>query len=273
MSLFNFNQEEMLSFFAVFVRYSVLLAVLPFVGDRVVPVPVRLLLSLALSVALFPALVSAGAVRPGESFVWAHTAAGIAGTVALEAAFALLMGYAARLAFDAVNFGSNLVGVSMGFATASTYDPHQESQTQIVAEFQMALAMLIFLAIDGHHLVLRAALESFQVVGIGAFSSVMSAGVSQALGERLIAMTGEVIRIGILLAAPVGIALFSVNVVFGVMSKAMPQMNVLVLSLAVSALVGFAVMLISVPEFQGATEAVLERTSEWMFGLMQAVGR
>ena len=58
----------------------------------------------------------------------------------------LVLGYTARLLFDAISLGSNLAGNFMGFAAASTYDPHQESQTQVVAEIQLAIATLMFLA-------------------------------------------------------------------------------------------------------------------------------
>ena len=79
----------------------------------------------------------------------------------------LVLGFTARLVFDTINFGSNLIGYFMGFATASIYDASQETQTQVVAEIHMAIAMLIFLAMDGHHLMLKASLNSYQVVGLG----------------------------------------------------------------------------------------------------------
>jgi flagellar biosynthesis protein FliR len=266
-SLFAFSQEEMLSFFAVLVRYSVLVSVLPFVGDRLVPVPVKVLLALVLSVALFPSLVSRGYVRPGDSLAWGASASGIAGVMASETLFALMLGYTARLAFDAVSFGGNLVGNFMGYAMASSYDPHQESQSQVVAEIHMAIAMLLFLTLDGHHLMLRASLDSYSVLGVGKLGGVImgsSPQFGQAFSQRLIELGGQVIRFGVLLAAPVAISLFAVNVAFGVMAKAMPQVNVLVLSFAVSAFVGLIVMLIGLPELQGATAGVLGKMGEWM---------
>ena len=74
----------------------------------------------------------------------------------------------------------------MGFSTASTYDPHQESQTQVVAQIQMAIAMLLFLALDGHHLMLRASLESYRIVGVGGL-----AGFVQYRNERRVQRSGS----------------------------------------------------------------------------------
>jgi flagellar biosynthetic protein FliR len=269
MNVFDFTQltqEELLTFFAVLVRYSVLIAVMPFVGDRMVPMQVKILLALVVTVALYPALVVQGGIRPGDAAVWGATTSGIAGTIACEVLCGLLLGFTAKLLFEAVSFGANLVGNFMGFAAASTYDPHQESQSQVVAQIQVAIAMLIFLALDGHHLMLRASLDSYRLVGLG------KASLGAVASQRLVAFTGQVIRFGVQLAAPVAVSMFAVNVAFGVIAKAMPQLNILVLSFAITALVGFAVMLISVPEFQGVVGAVLGRMGDWMEAMAAAMG-
>ncbi|MGZ6370627.1 MAG: flagellar biosynthetic protein FliR [Bdellovibrionota bacterium] len=269
MSLFNFDLEEMLTFFAVLVRYSVLMSVLPFVGDRFVPVPVKVLLSLVISIALFPALIKTGQIHPGDAIIWGRTTSGIAGTIALEVLTALALGFTARFAFDGIHFGANLVGNFMGFAAASTYDPHQESQTQVVAEIQMAIAMLIFLAMDGHHLMLRASLDSYRIVGLG------KAGFNAAFSQRLVDLSSQVIRFGIQIAAPVALSIFAVNIAFGIMSKAMPQINVFVLSFAITSLVGLFVLFLGLPEFQGAAAGILGRVGEYMesVSLAMASGR
>jgi flagellar biosynthetic protein FliR len=274
-SLFNFNQAEMLSFFAVLVRFSVLFAVLPIFGDKVIPTPVKVLLSLSVTIALFPMLVARGNVNPADAMVWGSTASGIIGTIALEVLCALILGYTARLAFEAIQFGGNLVGTFMGFSTAAQYDPHQESQTQVVAQIQMAIATLLFLALDGHHLMLRASLSSYQIIGVGGLAGfVKGLGTAQAaFSQRIIVMSGEVIKFGMQLAAPVAVCMFAVNVAFGVMAKAMPQLNILVLSFAVTALIGLAVMLLTVPEFQGAATNVFSLMDDWMTGILQALAK
>ncbi len=267
MSLFNFSEPELLCFFAVLVRYGTLIAVLPITGDRFVPAPAKVLLALAISMAMFPALMSSGQVRAVDAVRWGSTAGSLLGTVALEALFGLTLGFVARMAFDTISFGANLAGTFMGFAMATHFDPHQESQSQVVAEIQMALATLAFLAMDGHHLMLRASLDSYRIVGVGA------AGMNAAVASKLTELTGHVIAFGIQLAAPVAVALFAVNVVFGVMAKAMPNMNVLVISFAVTALVGLMVMLIGIPEFQGAASEVMGRVGEWMESVARAMAQ
>jgi len=265
MSLFNFSEPEILTFFAVLVRFATIIAVLPVFGDRFVPGPAKVLFALAVTIALFPALLATGEVKPVEALAWARSAGGIAGTIALEAFFGLALGYTARLIFDVINFGGNLAGQFMGFGVANTFDPHTESQTQVVAEIQMAIAMLLFLAIDGHHLMLQAALSSYGIVGLG------KAGVTAATSARFVEMTGDVLRFGLQITAPVALALFTVNIAFGVVAKALPQLNVLVLSFAVTSFVGLVVLLIALPEFTGAVTNLFERVGDWLNATARAM--
>lgn len=267
MSLFNFNAEELLTFFAVLVRYGILLSLIPITGDRLVPAPIKILLALSCGIALYPMLVKSGQVMPGMAAVWGATPAGLVATVTLEAVTAMLLGFVARLGFDIVQFGGNAVGTFMGFASASLYDPHQESQSQVVAELQMVVAMLVFLAIDGHHLIIEAALGSYRLVGLGA------AQFSGAVSERLMSLTAGVLKYGVQLSAPVAVSLFAVNVAFGVMAKAMPQINILVLSFSITALVGLVVLFLSLPQFQGAAAGILSRSGDWMSGMAALLGK
>lgn len=257
MGIFNFSPEEVLTFVAVLIRFSTLVAVLPFTGDRMIPAPIKVLLSLAITLALFPALVRTGAVRPGDAYQWGATTSSIVMTVGAEALFGLVLGFVGRLVFDAILLAGNLTGTFMGFAAASQFDPHTEAQTQTVAEIQMALAMLLFLALDGHHLMLHSVLGSYSIVGLG------QAGVTGLLSQQLIEVTGNVIKFGLQLTAPVAISIFAINVFFGVFSKAMPQVNILILSFAITSFVGLVVMMVSMGEFGSVATELFARMGDW----------
>ncbi len=267
MSLFNFGESELLTFFMVLTRFSVLLSVLPLVGDRHIPAPIKVLFALMISIVLFPILVTSKQINVHDAQIWGNSVAGIVGTVSLEVMLALLLGYTARLLFQGISFGANLVGNFMGFASATLYDPHQETQTEVIAQIQDSIAMLLFLALDGHHLMLRASLDSYRIVGIG------KADFSITVMDRLIQMTSQVLGFGLQIAAPVAVSLFSVNVVFGLISKAMPQLNVLVLSMAVTALVGLTVLFLSLPGFQSMVESIFSKTYDWLTAVLWAVAK
>lgn len=263
--LFQYSPEEFFTFFAVLIRVSVMLAVLPIFGDKVIPAPVKVLLSLAVTFVIFPGLVKQGFIRPGDAAIWAATTWGIVLTIGQEVLVGLTLGYTAKLVFDAIQIGSNLISNMMGFAMASVYDPHHETQTTVVAEIQVAIAMLAFLALDGHHLLLHGALDSYRFCGIG------EAGLNSVVQARLIELTGTVLKFGIQLGAPITLVMFAVNVAFGVFSKTMPQMNVLVISLGISAFAGIVVLMLTTGEFQTVASNVMGRTEDWMQGMLIAM--
>lgn len=235
--------NEALTFFAVLVRYGVLFAIVPILGDRMIPMPIKILSTVGITAALYPALVSSHTINPELAALWSSTSSKLIYTIGLESIFGLALGFCSKLVFDGVQFGANLVGNFMGFAAASQFDPHQESQSEVVAQLQMTIAMLLFLVMDGHHLFLHAAMDSYKIVGIGQLN------LGSLFAQQLIQMTGDTFILGLQLAAPIAISLFLVNVVYGIMAKNMPQMNILVLSFSVSALVGLLIMMLSLPEY------------------------
>jgi len=267
MSLSEWTQNEFLTFFVVLVRTSILFSILPLFGDRVIPAPVKILLSLAVTVMLYPILVSTGRINPADANIWASTASGLIGVIAIETIFALAVGFSARIVFEAIQIGGDIAGNFMGFAAASQYDPHAESQTQVISKLNSTLGMLIFLAIDGHHIMLRAALDSFAVVGLG------QANFGAAFGERLMGVTSQVVKLGLQFAAPMAVAFFGVNLVYGIISKAMPQLNILVLSFSVSAAVGLVLLVLCLPEFQSLTTTLFEDMGNEMGRMMQSMAK
>jgi flagellar biosynthetic protein FliR len=253
------NQNEILSFFMVLIRISVLVMVLPFFGDRSIPGPVKVLLSLALSVMVYPILISKGYILVTDVERWGRSPSTLIGAVFTEVFVGILLGFVARLFFMAIDFSGNLIGTFMGYGNASMFDPHQESHTQVVSQFHNALAMLLFLALNGHHMFLKAFVSSYKIVGV-AKANITSTG----LPEYLIHLSAEVIMIALQLAAPMAIVFFMINIFFGVMAKAVPQLNVLILSMGVSALVGMLVMVIQLPEFQSVTSDLFEKMNSEM---------
>jgi flagellar biosynthetic protein FliR len=253
---FSFNQLDALSFFGVLTRTSILVSVLPFYGDRTIPGPIKILLALALSMLLFPVLVAQGRIVPEDAINWASTTYGLASTVLSEVAVGLVLGFTGKIIFDSIQMGSELMGNFMGFAMATQYDPHAETQTEVVSKFHMALAMLLFLVVDGHHMLLQAALESYRFIGLG------EATLLGGLQGDLLSLSSQALRIALQLAAPMALSLFAVNVVYGVLSKAAPQMNILVLSLGISVMIGLFVMLVSLPGFFDLTRGMFVRMSE-----------
>lgn len=263
---FQFNYNEICTFFAVLVRFSVLVSIVPWLGERSIPTLVKIFLSVAITVCLFPVLVNQNIIQPEKAERWSNSIPLLAQVIGLEALFALVLGFSAKIVFQAIQFGGNLAGNFMGFGMATYFDPFSETQSQVVAEIHMAFAMLLFLGLDAHHLLLRAMLGTYSWVGLGEVQ--MGAGFS----EFFIQLTKQVLYFGLVAAAPVAVCIFLVNLVFGVLAKAMPQLNALVLSFSVTALVGIAVLYLSLPEFTEFSKFLFTKMPETMVALSKKLG-
>ena len=134
-----------------------------------------------------------------------------------------------------------MAGIEMGFGLDALVDPQTHGHITVVAQWQQLLAILVFLALDVHHLLLRALLESFRTAPPGAVA-VSAVGLHGA-----IVLSGELFAIGARIAAPVLIALLLTNGALGVLARTIPQLNVFVVGFPVNVGVGLVVMGASLP--------------------------
>ena len=262
---FPVQMEEILTFFAVLVRFSILMALVPFMGDRIIPTTVKVLFSLAVTIAMYPSMVRMGLVKPAEAIIWGRTTASIVTMITLEAMVGMVFGFIARLAFDTIQFSGSLINSFIGLSSATMFDPHHENQSMVLTEIQMAFAMLLFLSMDGHHLMISAAFESYGVLGMGRLNF------TPAMMHQLIQQTADVIRIGVQISGPISVAIFAVQVAMGVMAKAMPQVNILVLSFSVTIFVGLSVLYFTFSHWVGVSNGLYIKMEDGLQSIMIAM--
>jgi flagellar biosynthesis protein FliR len=156
--------------------------------------------------------------------------------VIAEVLVGMLMALTARLIFTAVEFGASVVGFQMGFASANVYDPQSERQVELISQFQNVFAILIFLAIDGHHIFLRAVVHSYQLLPPGQFD---------VTGEAipfLMKLASHMFIIGVQFSAPVLAVLLFSGLILGILARVFPQLNVFLLSFPLNIGIGFIVI-------------------------------
>jgi flagellar biosynthetic protein FliR len=246
----TWSPQELLSFFMVLIRVSTLLFLLPIFGDKVVPGNVKILLSLTVSAVLFPVLRSSGMIQISDADRWSATTGNLILTLCTEMMMGLAVGYASQLVFHSIQIAGDFMAQLMGFSMASMYDPHTESQTVVLGQLISALAMLTFLSLDGHHLLFRAIVETFRLVPQGHFA------MSEGFKQSLLHLVGNTVLFGLQLSAPMAACMLLVNIVYGILGKALPQLNILTLSMASSAFIGGFVLLITYPSFQSGMSSI-----------------
>ena len=226
-----------------FLRISALLLAAPLFSAASIAVRVRVILALTVSVLIAPLLPSPPVV---------DLISGISVLLALqEVLIGVAMGFVMQLVFGAVVVAGQAIAMSMGLGFAMSVDPQNGVQVPVVSQLNVVLATLIFLAIDGHLMLLSLLVESFTLLPVaglindtGLFSAVV------ALGSQLFANA-------VLLSLPTLTAILMINVAFGVITRAAPQLNIFAVGFPVTILVGFLFMLLSLPTFINALERFL----------------
>lgn len=219
------------AFFYPLARVLALVATAPPFNNPALPRRVRLLLGLAVAVALASALPAMPPIAPGSG-------AGLL-LLAQQVLVGIAMGLAMRMAFAAVDLAGELIGLQMGLSFAVFFEPGNAGQTSVLAEFLGLFATLTFLAIDGHLMLIAALAHSFTLLPIGGEPW-------GAQGTAAVAAWGaSLFSSGILLALPLIAALLITNIALGVLTRAAPQLNLFAVGFPVTLLVGYGALLMS----------------------------
>ncbi len=222
-------------FTLVLARIAGLFAAIPLFGGRRVPMAVKAAAILAMSLVLFPILAGSIPRLPADTvslFI----------LVIRESLVGITLSLLSQLVFAGVTFCGQLVGMQMGLSAAAFFDP-ELGQSQVIATFQELLAMLLFMTLGIHHLFIRAIVESYALVPLGAWH--MSGGMIQ----YIVGLTSGLFVLAIKLAAPVMVALLAAGVVLGIMARSFPQMNIFMISFPLNIGLGLLVLGLSLMAF------------------------
>ncbi|MEZ0232610.1 MAG: flagellar biosynthetic protein FliR [Methylophilaceae bacterium] len=151
------------------------------------------------------------------------------------------IGLSMRIVFSAVEMAGQLIGMTMGLGFATFFDPQSQGQSNAISQFLMLFAMLVFLSIDGHLLIISAVANSFVTIPI-------STDVGGGLNYMKIALWGEkVFSAGLLLALPAVAALLIANMALGVLTRTAPQLNIFGIGFPITISMGFIVIAFTLP--------------------------
>lgn len=213
-------------------RILALLSAAPPYNSGSLPRRARLILGLAITLAIAPGLDNLPAIAP---------ASGIGLLVMAEQMLiGYAMGFSLRLVFSAIDLAGTVFSTQMGLGFATIYDPMSTSQTPVVSEMIGILALLMFMAIDGHLMVLSTLAQSFRALPIG----VLPGSASWANLANAVAI---VFSAGLLLALPIITALLITNTALGILGRVSPQLNLIVIGFPVTIALGFAALYVALP--------------------------
>ncbi|WP_377161288.1 flagellar biosynthetic protein FliR [Roseateles sp. UC29_93] len=229
-----------------FIRTLALFAGMPVFSQRQVPARVRIGLALFIAVAAQPSL-PAMPVIPLDSLPQILT------VTAQQLLIGLSMGFAVRVVFAALEFAGELIGLQMGLNFAGFFDPSTGSQGTSTSRFLGSMVAFLFVAINGHLMLINSLVESFQAFPVGEEPfRFLRIAQPQVWGA-------EIFRMGLWIALPLITMLMFVNLVLGIISRVAPQLNVFSVGFPLTVSIGLVGLVATLPLMHQPFMIALER--------------
>ncbi|MEM8500552.1 MAG: flagellar biosynthetic protein FliR [Pseudomonadota bacterium] len=245
---FNIAEIDSLvaSYFLPLFRIAAFLSVVPIIGTRMVQGRIRLLLALMITAILAPLL-------PPLNFEPGFNGATIIAVIQ-EVLIGVLMGFMLQVFFHLFVIAGQIIAMQMGLGFASMIDPSNGVSVAVLSQFFVILTTLLFLSMNGHLVMIETMVDSFRRIPAG--------------GEFLMASTGlQVVEQGtwmfahaLLISLPFVSALLIVNLAFGVMTKAAPQLNVFSLGFPTAVVLGSVFLWFGLSGFAQLFQQLLDMT-------------
>jgi flagellar biosynthetic protein FliR len=226
-----------------FLRIGAFVMVMPLVGSAFVPVTVRLLIAVSLTIVVAPVL-------PASATPDIFSLAGFI-LLAQELVVGVAMGFAVQIVFDAITLGGQIIAMSMGLGFAVFLDHARGVNIPVLGQLFLLLGMLVFLSLDGHLALIQLLAESFRLLPMDA------GGLSVPAIGFLIEWSAQLFVLALKIALPALTALIVVNLSFGVMSRAAPSLNLFAVGFPVAMLSGFVVIFLNMGSLQESVSQYL----------------
>lgn len=236
MDFFDLLQNHVAAFLLVLTRTSGLFIIAPVFGSQNVPIRIRVGLAFAIALLLFPVLDEKYPVLEVPATILGYSLAVIG-----ELFIGWLIGMVAYVVIVAINMAGKVMDMQVGFAMVNVMDPTTNQQNALIGSFLYNLCIIIFLVMNGHHMLLSALVGSFDSIPL------MGINPSTDLSRLMIDYTGGIFVTGMKVALPVTFAILMVNVGLGVLARTMPQMNIFVIGIPLQLTIGIFVLMILVP--------------------------
>ncbi|MFS4459509.1 flagellar biosynthetic protein FliR [Bdellovibrio sp. HCB2-146] len=250
------TEAQILLFALILLRMLAFMVSSAFFGSPTVNTPVKVLLSVVLSMILFP-VVKIGNVD------YLAISNEIIGLAVRELIVGLSLGFLTRIFFFVVTMTGDLVSMSVGLSASQLYNPMLGSHGNTIDQFYSTIGTLVFLAIDGHHMLISAIAQSYDLVPVSSLS------LNVGPFAEMAAFGQTAMILAIKMCAPVLVTILVVNVAMGILGRAVPQINVLVTSMPVTIMLGMTVVFLCLPLLVMEMNGLVEITASKLFAVMK----
>lgn len=247
------------AFLLVFIRIATFFVVAPPFAGQHFNVRARTTAAFAIAVAVAPV------VRPRVTANYWESLVPFVGAVGFQILAGLTLGFVVRLLFSAFQAAGNYVDMTGGFAMASMFDPVAGTQSSVIGRFTNLLATALLFSSGGHLVMLAGLLDSFDL-------QMTKAPDTGALAQAMIHDFGQMIASALQIAAPVLAVLFLADLALGLVSRAVPSMNVFQLSFPIKLILTLTLSAVFILVFPGAIADMVGEATGQFPALMDMLG-
>lgn len=256
---FLFKTDALMTYFLVMIRISGMLSTAPIFGSSFVKPMVRISLAIAITMILF-------------RFIPPITLASVEGPLLIvlilkELLIGIMFGVILRLMFVAVQIGGEFIGFQMGFSMVNVMDPTSGTSLSLMDQFLNITVTLIFIAVDGHHLVIKSIAQSFSTIPLGVFTFKTEA------PYYIVTLLTECFLIGLKIVAPVFVIMMIKQLIMGFIGRLVPQMNLLVSGFPIQIAVGTLVFTMSLSYIYTIFEKIMNIYFKHLLVVFDILGR
>ncbi len=229
----NYDQlvNELVWYLLPLFRVAAFVMAAPILSTAMIPVNVRMIISVAISIAIFPSLTPDSSVDP--------VSLEMVLLIFQQVLIGVSLGFVMQFIFAAVVMGGQVIGMQMGLGFAQMMDPQTGVNVPVVSQFYNIIAVLLFLSINGHLVLIQILGESFNLIPIAGVGLPLSA------IESLVYFSAWIFSGALIMVLPAVVALLMINMVMGVITRATPQMNIFAVGFSITITAGFIVIMVT----------------------------
>ncbi|WP_319557797.1 flagellar biosynthetic protein FliR [Thiomicrorhabdus sp.] len=235
-------------YFYPFVRIGAMLSIIPLYSLSSVPIRARVIVTALITLAVAPSLALPPPVDP---FTWQGVL-----FIIQQMVIGLAMGLVFLIVFQAFVVAGQMIAMGMGLAFAIMVDPASGSQSPIISRYFTIIVTLLFLAMNGHVLVIQLVVDSFEYMPVGVHI------LDRESLLRLVEFGSYMFSAGVLVALPAITALLLINVAFGVVTRAAPALNIFAVGFPVTLLTGLVMLSLTTPLILPHLQEMIHRSIE-----------
>jgi len=247
-------------FLLILVRVYAILRISPLLSSGTTPGIARVGLSFFTAVAVLPGVLEAGYPIPGDGLSYALLLAG-------EAMVGIITGFTLVIAYASFQLAGQFFSLQMGFGASQVYDPLAQIQIPVMGQFLNLLAMFTFVSVGGFQKIFLYGVER-SITTVRAVDFVIG---KDFILRTLFSGLGRIFEQGLIIAFPILGTLFLVSVTMGLLAKAAPQMNLLMLGFPIAISVAFVVILLIAPLLVNTFSKIIDGSFETVLKLFGAV--